>query len=198
MPTKKTPPRATAKAAKTTKAKTPRSTKKRPPRRGGGLKIAAKFEALIGQPRECVECGETKDISIKTYAQSKKSPDGVSPVCRSCQGSAARKHQMDVERGVTEDGEKPTALSSGIRGFKADPSTPTRAFENEIDAKVERLTELSRESDPMLQLERLAEAEAAPAVPGRRIIPGLREIGIQAGAGSFDAFRNAADAFLDF
>ena len=88
MPTKKTPPRAAAKA---------KATKKRPPRRGGGLKITAKFEALIGQPRECTECHATTDISLKTYAISKKSPDGVSLVCRVCQGRAAALAEVSSE-----------------------------------------------------------------------------------------------------
>ena len=150
MPTKKSPPRATktksARPAKTTK-RPPRATKT-PPRRGGGMKLTAKYEALLGQPRECVECHTTKDISIKTYAQSNKSPDGVSLVCRVCQGSSARRHQLAVERGATEDGGVPAPLSGGITGFKADPSTPTRAFEIEIDEYVERLTELSRMAHP--------------------------------------------------
>ena len=64
MPTKKTD--RTAKTAKATKAKTPRSTKKRPPRRGAGLRITAKFEALMGQDRACTECGEEKPISMST------------------------------------------------------------------------------------------------------------------------------------
>ena len=66
-----------------------------PPKKAGGLRLPAEYTALIGQPRECDQCGVTKPISYKTYAPKKASRDRVSPTCRSCTGRASRKHQLD-------------------------------------------------------------------------------------------------------
>jgi hypothetical protein len=66
-----------------------------PPRRSGALKLSPVYTAMIGQPRTCTACGETKLISFATFAPRAKSPDAVSPVCRICQGGAAREKQLN-------------------------------------------------------------------------------------------------------
>ncbi len=45
---------------------------------------------MMGQPRTCDTCGETKEVSWATFAPRKAHLDGVSPTCRSCQRTAKR------------------------------------------------------------------------------------------------------------
>lgn len=64
-------------------------TKTSPPR-GKGLVVPPEYQAVIGMPRTCAVCDETKPIEWKTFAASKASPDRVALVCRSCQGKGAQ------------------------------------------------------------------------------------------------------------
>lgn len=112
----------------------------------GARRTTRQYEGVIGQPRTCTECGETKPVSHKTFAPSKKSRDGVHEVCRSCQGRAHRKVQ--TEAGVAPSlGERVYAPNKPV-GFKNDPAKKWDAFAAEIDAKVEQLMELSAKSRP--------------------------------------------------
>jgi hypothetical protein len=60
---------------------------KRPPKTQRKLNPIARAE--IGQPRECDECGEVKEVSNKTYAALNKGLRGWSTTCRVCQGIKA-------------------------------------------------------------------------------------------------------------
>ena len=51
-------------------------------------KINPMARAEIGQPRECDTCGETKEVSLKTYSLWNKGKRGWHTTCRVCQGVA--------------------------------------------------------------------------------------------------------------
>src|SRR3546814_3667704 len=70
--------------------------KKKPPAKRG-YRMPPAYAAMIGTPRTCRECNETKPIDLRTFAPSKKQPDYVSLVCRSCQGRAASLKKSDMK-----------------------------------------------------------------------------------------------------
>jgi hypothetical protein len=59
-----------------------------------GILLTPEYEARLGQPRTCECCGETYPIDIKHYAPKKAEPDGVSKVCRKCQGKLATRQRL--------------------------------------------------------------------------------------------------------
>jgi len=112
------------------------------------------------------------DEATSNWAQSKRSPDGVSEVCRVCTGKAARKVQLDA--GVTKPkaGEVIVAPDRPF-GFTADPYRNFDAFELEIDEYVAKLAALVRQPrrdtvaiDPILRALKAATRLPGDAMPG--------------------------------
>jgi hypothetical protein len=145
-------------------------TKTKPPS-NGALKLPPEFLARVGQPRTCESCGDSKPITFKTFASSKASPDRVSPVCRVCQGRAAREKQINAGKPTASEEATirrltdttrypdPTASKRDERDYflRVDEAT-ARMYEAALDPKrdaetaalVAALSSLSRlPSDPM-------------------------------------------------
>jgi hypothetical protein len=127
-----------------------------PPRRRGALKLSAAYTAMIGHPRTCFTCGETKPISFETFAPRAKWHDAVSPDCRVCQGRSAQKRQVEEREEFTRFTwplakekrraywEKVEALTDRLYELAAIPSR-TRDFE----AVCQKLNEVTRlRTDP--------------------------------------------------
>src|SRR3546814_17350066 len=70
--------------------------KKKPPAKRG-YRMPPAYAAMIGTPRTCRECNETKPIDLRTFAPSKQQPDYVFLVCRPCQGRAASLKKSDLK-----------------------------------------------------------------------------------------------------
>ena len=59
-----------------------------------GRKVSAAYAAMVGQSKSCQSCNEQKEVEWRTFAPARRSPDGVSSICRVCQGRAAKTKQI--------------------------------------------------------------------------------------------------------
>lgn len=67
------------------------------------FKLNAVARAALGEPRECDSCGESKEISIKTYAPNNRGVRGWSTTCRVCQGVESSTKGAAISRDVNPD-----------------------------------------------------------------------------------------------
>lgn len=126
----------------------------------GRASLSPTAQAHLGQPWTCETCGETKEISQKTFSPLKRSQTGWHPTCRSCQGQKAQAKPKPTDEVRNEPAKgKPVFVS----GFDAHPYKDTDAFVAEVSGAVEELARLKGQKRPDLvrQEELLTSIKAA-------------------------------------
>ena len=112
--------------------------KNKPPGGSGKLKLSPTYLAMEGRDRTCEECGVTQPISFKTFAPNKRAPDGVSPVCRRCQGLGARQKQIKAGMRKPKLGETLTTPTGW-----PNPTKRRREYWERVETLTDRLYELA-------------------------------------------------------
>ncbi len=121
--------------------------KTKPPKKSG-LRLPPEYVAMIGQPRTCDTCGETKPINNSNFAPKNDKPNKVQTTCRRCVRLAAgdrRRAARAKKYGTTEP---PSRLK--VPGFQNAPTVNFDAFLAEVDEKMERLRHLTQSKRPKM------------------------------------------------
>jgi hypothetical protein len=97
---------------------------KTPPKTNNTGRVSPTAAKWLGKDRVCVECGDVKSISEKTFAISKKHMGGWHTTCRVCQAhEVSVKGEIDA-KGVRSVTGEPEAIPAGV----AAQTSPTRTL----------------------------------------------------------------------
>jgi hypothetical protein len=137
------------------------------PPKSGGHKLPVAYTARLGTLKTCPSCGEEKEVTFSNWAPKKDNQDGISEICRKCQGKSS-------------GGKREAKAAFPRRSQWPDPGKDKKAYWDWVKERTAQLYELANDpkrdaefNEVVLDLNKVTRCQDDPAGGGEQKDPEL-------------------------